>query len=47
VNPAWHMAGLPFSLLSIPSQFQVWEHVRRCATANPWLPDTSNFDAVR
>ncbi|MBV8336060.1 MAG: glycosyltransferase [Alphaproteobacteria bacterium] len=47
VNPAWLMAGLPFSLLSVPSQLQVWEHIRRCATANPWLPDPDASDAAR
>ena len=47
VNPAWHMAALPFSLLSVPSQFRVGEHIRRCATANPWLPDPDSSDAAR
>ena len=47
VNPAWHMAGLPFSLLSVPSQFKIREHIRRCGTANPWLPDTNPSCAAR
>jgi GT2 family glycosyltransferase len=41
VNPVWHMATLPFSLLSAPSQYRIWAHVRRCATANPWLPEAN------
>jgi GT2 family glycosyltransferase len=47
VNPAWHMAGLPFSLLSVPSQFKVWEHIKRCGTVNPWLPETDTAYAAR
>jgi O-antigen biosynthesis protein len=42
VNPVWHMAALPFSLLSAPSQFRIWAHVRRCAAANPWLPEVNS-----
>jgi GT2 family glycosyltransferase len=41
VNPVWHMATLPFSLLSAPSQFRIWAHIRRCARDNPWLPETN------
>ncbi len=41
VNPVWHMARLPFSLLSAPSQFRIWAHIRRCARDNPWLPETN------
>jgi GT2 family glycosyltransferase len=40
VNPIWHMATLPFRLLSAPSQSRLWAHVERCAAANPWLPVT-------
>jgi GT2 family glycosyltransferase len=42
VNPVWHMAASPFSLLSAPSQFRIWAHVRRCAAANPWLPEVNS-----
>jgi tetratricopeptide (TPR) repeat protein/GT2 family glycosyltransferase len=42
VNPAWHMATLPFSLLSAPSQFRIWAHIRRCARGNPWLPEINS-----
>jgi len=42
VNPVWHMATLPFSLLSAPSQFRIWAHIRRCASANPWLPESNS-----
>jgi O-antigen biosynthesis protein len=42
VNPVWHIAALPFSLLSAPSQFRIWAHVRRCAAANPWLPEVNS-----
>jgi len=38
VNPVWHMATLPFRLLSLPSQARVWSHIERCAATNPWLP---------
>jgi GT2 family glycosyltransferase/tetratricopeptide (TPR) repeat protein len=40
LNPVWHMATLPFRLLSAPSQTRLWAHIKRCAAANPWLPDT-------
>jgi GT2 family glycosyltransferase/tetratricopeptide (TPR) repeat protein len=39
VNPVWHMATLPFRLLSAPSQARLWAHIERCASPNPWLPD--------
>ena len=39
VNPVWHMATLPFGLLSAPSQSRIWAHIRRCASDNPWLPE--------
>jgi tetratricopeptide (TPR) repeat protein/GT2 family glycosyltransferase len=42
VNPVWHMATLPFSLLSAPSPFRIWDHIRRCAAANPWLPESNS-----
>ncbi len=42
VNPVWHMATLPFSLLSAPSQLRIWAHVRRCAAADPWFPETNS-----
>jgi tetratricopeptide (TPR) repeat protein/GT2 family glycosyltransferase len=42
VNPVWHMATLPFSLLSAPSQLRIWDHIRRCAAANPWLPEVNS-----
>jgi GT2 family glycosyltransferase len=45
VNPVWHMATLPFRLLSAPSQSRLWAHIRRCAAANPWLPETSRCGA--
>jgi O-antigen biosynthesis protein len=40
INPVWHMAILPFSLLSVPSQSRIWDHIRRSASDNPWLPET-------
>jgi hypothetical protein len=42
VNPTWHMATLPFNLLSAPSQFRIWAHIRRCARDNPWLPEINS-----
>ena len=41
VNPVWHMATLPFRLLSAPSQARLWAHIDRCAARNPWLPKTA------
>ena len=38
LNPIWHMATLPFRLVSAPSQSRLWAHIERCAAANPWLP---------
>jgi GT2 family glycosyltransferase len=46
VNPVWHMATLPFSLLSAPSQYRIWAHVSRCATANPWLPEANTLSSL-
>jgi O-antigen biosynthesis protein len=40
VNPVWHMATLPFRLLSAPSRSRLWAHVKRCAAEDPWLPET-------
>ena len=40
VNPVWHMATLPFRLLSAPSRSRLWAHIERCAAENPWLPET-------
>jgi GT2 family glycosyltransferase len=40
VNPVWHMATLPFRLLSAPSRSRLWAHVERCAAEDPWLPET-------
>jgi GT2 family glycosyltransferase len=40
VNPVWHMATLPFRLLSAPSQSRFRAHVENCASADPWLPKT-------
>jgi GT2 family glycosyltransferase/tetratricopeptide (TPR) repeat protein len=37
VNPVWHMATLPFRLLSAPSETRLWAHIERCARPNPWL----------
>lgn len=42
VHPIWHMATLPFRLLSAPSQTRLWAHIERCVAANPWLPDANN-----
>ena len=39
LNPVWHMATLPFRLLSAPSQNRLWAHIERCAAADPWLPE--------
>ena len=41
LNPTWHRATLPFRLLSAPSQDRLWQHIRLCAAANPWLPDAA------
>jgi O-antigen biosynthesis protein len=38
VNPVWHMATLPFRLLSAPSDDRLWAHIDRCAARNPWAP---------
>jgi GT2 family glycosyltransferase len=40
LNPFWHQATLPFRLLSMPSEARLWRHIRLCASANPWLPDS-------
>jgi hypothetical protein len=40
LNPLWHQATLPFRLLSMPSEARLWRHIRLCASANPWLPDS-------
>jgi GT2 family glycosyltransferase len=42
VSPVWHMATLPFRLLSAPSQSRLWAHIERCAAGNPWLPEAKN-----
>jgi GT2 family glycosyltransferase/tetratricopeptide (TPR) repeat protein len=47
VNPVWHMATLPFRLLSAPSQSRLWAHIERCAASNPWLPEGSNCRSAR
>jgi O-antigen biosynthesis protein len=47
VNPVWHMATLPFRLLSAPSQARLWAHIDRCAAGNPWLPQSSAFPIGR
>ncbi len=39
VNPVWHMATLPFRLLSAPSRSRLWAHIERCAAEDPWLPE--------
>lgn len=36
LNPLWHMATLPFRLLSPPSQARLWGYIERCAARNPW-----------
>ena len=36
VNPVWHAATLPFRLIAAPSPERLWQHVRQCASANPW-----------
>jgi GT2 family glycosyltransferase/tetratricopeptide (TPR) repeat protein len=36
INPVWHMATLPFRLISSPSEARVWAHITRCAARNPW-----------
>jgi O-antigen biosynthesis protein len=43
ISPVWHMATLPFRLLSAPSQSRLWAHIERCAASNPWLPETGTF----
>jgi GT2 family glycosyltransferase/tetratricopeptide (TPR) repeat protein len=47
VNPVWHMATLPFRLLSAPSPSRLWAHIERCAASNPWLPEASNCRSPR
>src|SRR5262249_25560268 len=41
-TPVWHMAPFPFRLLAAPSQSRLWAHIERCASSNPWLPDTDD-----
>jgi O-antigen biosynthesis protein len=38
IHPIWHMATLPFRLLSAPSRARLWAHIQQCAVPNPWLP---------
>jgi hypothetical protein len=47
LNPVWHMATLPFRLLSAPSQSRLLAHIERCAASNPWLPEGSNCRSSR
>jgi GT2 family glycosyltransferase/tetratricopeptide (TPR) repeat protein len=47
LNPVWHMATLPFRLLSAPSQSRLWAHIERCAARNPWLPEVRNYRSSR
>ena len=35
LNPVWHMATLPFRLMSAPSESRLLAHIERCATAKP------------
>jgi O-antigen biosynthesis protein len=42
LNPVWHMATMPFRLLSAPSQSRLLAHIERCAARNPWLPPTNS-----
>jgi GT2 family glycosyltransferase/tetratricopeptide (TPR) repeat protein len=46
VNPIWHMATLPFRLLSAPSQTRLWAHIDRCAAANPWLLEANSLSSL-
>ena len=40
LNPVWHMATLPFRLIAPPSSARLLAHLARCASSNPWLPQT-------
>jgi GT2 family glycosyltransferase/tetratricopeptide (TPR) repeat protein len=47
INPLWHMATLPFRLISTPSQARLWAHIERCAAANPWMPEAGLHPDLR
>jgi len=40
VNPHWHTASPSFGLIMAPPSSRLWRHIRLCASAGPWLPDT-------
>jgi GT2 family glycosyltransferase len=46
VNPIWYMATLPFRLIAAPSEARIWEHIERCASANPWSIVSASSDAA-
>jgi GT2 family glycosyltransferase/tetratricopeptide (TPR) repeat protein len=46
LNPVWHQATLPFRLLSMPSETRLLRHIRLCASANPWLPETQDEEGL-
>jgi GT2 family glycosyltransferase/tetratricopeptide (TPR) repeat protein len=46
VNPIWHMATLPFRLIAAPSEARIWDHIQRCASANPWSVAAPSTDAA-
>jgi tetratricopeptide (TPR) repeat protein/GT2 family glycosyltransferase len=46
VNPIWHMATLPFRLLSAPSQSRLWAYIERSAETNPWLLEPNKSRSV-
>jgi hypothetical protein len=48
VNPIWHMATLPFRLISAPSLQRLLDHMRQCASSNPWYPvSEATADSMR
>jgi GT2 family glycosyltransferase len=47
VSPIWHMATLPFRLIAAPSRSRLRDHIRRCAAANPWLPEVNSSSPTK
>jgi GT2 family glycosyltransferase len=37
VNPVWYPASLPFRLIAPPSDQRLRQHIRDCASRQPWL----------
>jgi GT2 family glycosyltransferase len=39
LNPTWHMASLPFRLLSAPSIAQILQYIALTSRSDPWRPE--------